>query len=275
MGEFQSYQVPPTIPGPDAPSKAPAKPETPVERPAHIPEKFWKDGKIDTEGWSKSYSELEKKQSTQKPANDPPKPASGEKPEDKKVDEKPKDETLQVDKPVDEIYVPGITKSQSEQFSKEFLESGQLSDASYEALAKAGYPRAAVDAHIRGIQAEQGQQQTVISEMKALAGGDEGYSAMSEWMTAELTDTELQEYNEAVNSGKKGVIKAAVQGMASRYKEAVGSAPNLLGGSNNSTQAGERFESRAEVSAAMRDPRYKTDEAYRQRVAQKLSRSSV
>jgi|TARA_Y100000296_G_scaffold35221_2_gene40802 hypothetical protein len=33
----------------------------PADRPDHIPEKFWKDGEIDTEGLAKSYTELEGK----------------------------------------------------------------------------------------------------------------------------------------------------------------------------------------------------------------------
>ena len=33
----------------------------PAERPEHIPEKFWKDGEVDTESLAKSYTELESK----------------------------------------------------------------------------------------------------------------------------------------------------------------------------------------------------------------------
>lgn len=36
-------------------------------RPEYIPEKFWKDGKVDSEGLAKSYTELEKAKATPPP----------------------------------------------------------------------------------------------------------------------------------------------------------------------------------------------------------------
>lgn len=264
MGETISYQAPADIPGPDAPTKAPAQGTStsegkPAERPAHIPEKFWKDGVVDVEGMSKAYAELEKKQSQPKP-------------DEKKGEEKQDD--LKVEKPTDEIYIPGVTKSQSDNYAKELIEAGQLSEKSYAELAKAGYPKQAVDAYLAGIRSEQASQEATANEMKAIAGGEDGYKAMSEWMVANLTDQELNDYNDAVRSGKKSVIKMAVESMTNRYRSEVGSDPKLLGGKSSNQAAGDRFESRTEMTDAMRDPRYKRDEAYRKRVADKIARSA-
>lgn len=37
----------------------PAMPQAPVEKPEYVPDKFWRDGKVDTEAMAKSYSGLE------------------------------------------------------------------------------------------------------------------------------------------------------------------------------------------------------------------------
>lgn len=295
MANGMRVDITPDIPGPTAPAakqpapdpngkskEAPA--EKPAERPADIPEKFWKDGKVDTEGLLKSYRELEKKNSSKPNGDLTVKKDDAPKPDDKSKDEKKDDKPADGDKSKDEkkddtkqddaeIYIPGVTKTDSEAYAKELNETGKLSDESYAKLAKAGYPKTLVDNHIRGIQAEMASQQTEEAEIKKIAGGQEGYQAMAEWMTANLDAEEIAEYDEAVTSGKKSVIKLAVESMHAKYKEAVGEEPNLLGGKGGTPPVGEAFMSRAEVTAAMRDPRYKTDQAYRDTVAKKLSRS--
>ena len=270
MGEVHRVEVTPDIPGPEAPAKE--QPQAPPqgkseERPAWLPEKFWKDGKADYEGLAKSYGELEKG----KPSQEAPKQ------DGLNVEKKDQPSGEQTPKAGDEqaaqSSIPGVTQEQSQQYWNELSTEGKLSDKSYEALAKAGYPKTVVDAYIKGIQAEQSTQASEISEVKKLAGGDEGYAAMADWMSTNLSAEELAEYNEAVNSGKKSVVKLAVQGMHARYTEAMGGPePKLLGGKPGAEQ-GDVFRSHAEVTAAMRDRRYKTDEGYRQHVAKKLARS--
>lgn len=276
MGDVHRIEIPPTITGSEAPSKE--KPSgqqaNTVERPAWLPEKFWKDSKADYEGLAKSYGELEKKgTATKQPGDlsigekkptgeDTPKAGEGDKAGDTKEDTVAKSSVI-----------PGVTQEQSAQYWNELTNNGQLSEKSYVELEKQGYPKTVVDAYIRGIQAEQSQVQGAVSEIKKLAGGDEGYAAMAEWMSANLGAAELAEYNEAVNSGKKGAIKAAVQNMHNRYKAEMGEDPKLLNGQGNKPTGGDVFTSQAEVTAAMHDPRYKKDAAYRKAVTEKIGRS--
>lgn len=268
--------ITPVVSGPEAPAKvAPQttpqeKPQEtpqakPAERPAHVPEKFWKNGQIDTEAWSKSYGELEKKQSAEVKPDLSVKPKEGESPQEKKPDE---------GAPSVEAPIPGLTADQTTKFQSELVDGGALSEASYAELAKAGYSKFAVDTYIRGIQADQANAATQVASMKQLAGGEEGYSAMSDWMATNLSPAELQDYNDAVSSSKPSLVKMAVQGMHTKYTEAMGGkAPNLLSGKGNNPATGDVFRSQSEVSAAMRDKRYRTDDAYRKDVADKLARS--
>ena len=228
------------------------------KRPDYIPEKFWKGDSVDVEQLAKSYAELEKKLSTSKQETQPPKS------EQLTVEQQPQSQVPSI---------PGVSADQAKQWYQELSEKGQLSDEAYTTLEKAGYPRAVVDAYIRGLRAESVLQETEIASIKAIAGGDEGFSRMAEWMKATLSDEELGEYNAAVNSGNKSVVAFAVREMYRRYSDAVGARqPNLLSG-KTAAASSDIFRSQHEIVMAMRDPRYQHDEAYRREVAEKISRS--
>ncbi len=264
------------VPAEEAPANAPDSHLVPmIERPEYVPEKFYKDGHVDVKALAQSYGELEKKQSTATPAATKQDVKPGEaKPEVKPGETPPAP-------PVPEATIPGVTQENLTKYTKEITEGGKLTDGSYEELAKAGYSKAFVDAYVRGLQTDSlvegariadGQ----INEIKASIGGDEVLAPMLEWAKTNLTEPELKEYNEAVSSGNVAKVKLAVTGLHGLYQKEVGSSPDLLGGTPPGGSAiGDVFESTAQVRAAINDPRYKTDEAYRQSVASKIGRSSV
>jgi len=65
-----------------------------------------------------------------------------------------------------------------------------------------------------------------------------------------------------------------VSGLTQKYQAAEGVDPSLIGGqATNST--GGTYDSWAQVTSDMRDPRYESDPAYRQTVTSKLARSNV
>lgn len=285
MGDTHRVDIPPVITGPVAPVKGEQPPSAPAgSRPDYIPEKFWKDGKVDTEGLAKSYAELEKSRSKpvveqpkgeQKPTDGEQKPKEGEQ-KPKEGEQKPKEgEEKPKDQPQGEqTAIPGVTQEQATKYWGE-LSQGNLSEASYGELAKAGYPKAMVDSYIRGIQAEQAEGASFATDVKKIAGGDSGYAAMSEWMSANMPAEEVTEYNKVMNSGNKLAINAAVESVYQRYTKEVGSDPNLLSGRGNNPPAGDVFRSQAEITQSMRDPRYKKDAAFRQSVQDKIKRSGV
>jgi len=138
-------------------------------------------------------------------------------------------------------------------------------------LEEAGFPRSLVEIYIQG---QEALAQSATNEMYSLAGGEDGYKTMMTWAAENLNSSEIEAYNATVDSGDAGIIRLAVQGMVARYRSEVGTEPNLVEGTTGAISGG-RFESAAEVTAAMRDPRYQNDPAYRQRVAQMMARSSV
>ena len=158
-----------------------------------------------------------------------------------------------------------------ETLSEEFAKDGKLADGSYKSLEKAGIPKEYVDRFIAGQQAIADQQSASVKNM---VGGAESYDAMSEWAGNNLSETEKQAYNTAVNSKDLEAVKLAVVGLKARYAQSTGSEPKLVEGKASPSGA-QGFASWAQVTQAMSDPRYAKDPAYQAEVKNKLANSKI
>jgi hypothetical protein len=155
--------------------------------------------------------------------------------------------------------------------SAEYMETGGLSEGSYEALKEAGYPREVVDAYIRGVQAQSSElAEKDVNEVLSVAGGREKYGQIMEWAGKNLSQEEQDAYNKAVRMGNKDVAKLATQGIVSRYEAEFGRTPKLVrgggGGNGNASTGGNTssggFSSRSDMVTAMSDKRYGRDPDY-------------
>ena len=154
-------------------------------------------------------------------------------------------------------------------FQQEYAENGTLSDEAYQALEEAGLPEAMVDSWIEGQNAVAAQ---MTSNMQSLVGGADEYSAMVQWAADNLPEAEVDAFNATMETQDADLIKFAIQGLSARYR--TNAEPSLLQGGTGEVSGG-KFNSNAELTAAMRDPKYAQDPAYRQAVADKLARSSL
>lgn len=155
---------------------------------------------------------------------------------------------------------------------QEFATAGALSEDSYKLLETAGIPKDRVDAYIAGQLALAAAHD---AEGFALAGGKEQYQAMGEWARVNLPPAEVQAFDDAVTSGDSAKMKQAILALKSQYAEAAGSMPQLNNGIPAGTGGESAFASRAEVTAAMRDPRYGRDPAYRAMVERRIGLMDV
>tara|TARA_B100000029_G_scaffold64742_1_gene57959 strand:+ start:1293 stop:2063 length:771 start_codon:yes stop_codon:yes gene_type:complete len=105
------------------------------------------------------------------------------------------------------------------------------------------------------------------------AGGEAEYSRLTNWATKNLSENKLDAFNKIVNNGEALAIQMAVAGLRSEYENQEGYEGRMLQG--KAARTVDAFRSQAEVVAAMNDPRYERDEAYRQDVYDKLERSNV
>lgn len=157
-------------------------------------------------------------------------------------------------------------------------QTGVLQDDDYSQLEDAGFTRDMVDAYLSGLnyKAAQDSQFTAkeIAAIKEEYGGESQYSAMIQWASQNLAKEEVDAFNQVVNTQPLNVAKLAIAGLHAKYTAAEGREPKLIGG-KSSKASGQRFESTAQLVAAMSDPRYQADPAYRRSVEEKLRRSSI
>ena len=113
-----------------------------------------------------------------------------------------------------------------------------------------------------------------ITEIKQAAGGDKAYANVINWAKSNLDSSQTEAFDEVVNTGSIAAIKLAVAGLKAEYEKANGVEGRMVTG-KAPTNSGDIFRSQAELVAAMNDPRYDRDPAYRQDVVEKLDRSNL
>jgi len=113
-----------------------------------------------------------------------------------------------------------------------------------------------------------------ISELKGMAGGEKEYERVIGWATSNLPQKEQDMFDSVIDRGDPQAAYFAVQALMSKYKDAVGSEGDLITGKAPSN-VGSTFQSQPEVVAAMSDPRYDSDPAYRRQIMEKLERSNI
>ena len=107
-----------------------------------------------------------------------------------------------------------------------------------------------------------------------MVGGDKAYKSMIEWAGQNFTKEEVSMYDGVMESGDPNAIFFAVQALQARYSDNVGSDGQLLTG-KGAENTDDSFKSQAELVAAMSDPRYDKDPAYRQNLMRRLENSDV
>jgi len=105
------------------------------------------------------------------------------------------------------------------------------------------------------------------------AGGEAAYQQLTSWAAENLSEAHMDAFNSVVNNGEALAIQMAVAGLKSEYENQEGYEGRMLTG--KAARTSDAFRSQAEVVAAMADPRYDRDEAYRQDIYDKLERSNV
>jgi hypothetical protein len=114
--------------------------------------------------------------------------------------------------------------------------------------------------------------QQEITELKGVVGGEQNYSNMIDWAQKSLNEQEVQMFDAVMANGDPLAAFFAVRSLAYAYNDAVGYDGNVVQG-KAPRQNTDQFRSQAEVVAAMGDPRYEDDPAYRRDIMEKLERS--
>lgn len=161
--------------------------------------------------------------------------------------------------------------------SSEWYETGQLSEETLEGLSQMTSSEL-VEAYIES-QANQESASVSLSDqqvnsIKDQVGGEEQYNTLVTWAGENLDQGAVEGFDALIETGNAKAIELAVAGLKSMYEAQNGSDGRLVTGKAPRT-AGQTFKSQAEVVAAMSDPRYDRDPAYRQQIMTKLESSNV
>jgi uncharacterized protein YrzB (UPF0473 family) len=107
-----------------------------------------------------------------------------------------------------------------------------------------------------------------------MVGGDKAYKSMLDWASENFSKEEIEMYDGVMESGNANSIYYAIQALQARYNDSVGTDGQTLTG-RGAADSDDSFKSQAELVAAMSDPRYDRDPAYRKDLMRRLENSDV
>jgi len=205
--------------------------------------------------------------------------------EDQPQTEEEQTETNDTEFNAEEFYGDGLASVLEEvgidaqEISTRFTESGEISEDDYTKLGEAGFSKQVIDTYLDGLRGtSEGTAEEIatsqIQGIKDSIGGDESYNQMVSWALENLPAEDQKAFNKVTESADAPIIKMAVQGLYSQYKNAMGVEPNLVSGKASSSGP-TPYRSTAEVVTAMSDPRYGKDVTYTEDVQRRLGGSDV
>lgn len=154
---------------------------------------------------------------------------------------------------------------------EEYQNNGELSQKTYEALEKAGYPKEVIQGFVETRKAiDNKYAQDVMNHV----GGEKDFRELQTWMKGNLSKAELDAYNEAVNSDNLNAVKLILDGIQAKRVAKQGTRKATFIGNVASKSALKGFSGRDEMIKAMSDPRYGIDRAYTISVERKMSLSN-
>ena len=193
----------------------------------------------------------------------------------------PEGEQLQ---PQEEEETQEVEYSDTEQFvldaTAEWEENGELSDETYKMFTEMS-SQDLVDAYMNLYENGSPQQETrdltdsEVSQIKNFAGGQEAYGNLMQWASENVAPAYVEAFDQIVDSGDPAVIQLAVAGLMATQQEQQGYEGRMYSGTSAYESSAPAFRSQAELVAAMNDPRYDNDPAYRQDVFDALERSQL
>lgn len=229
--------------------------------PAWLPDKF-----NTPEDMAKAYHELERKLSSSNESvssNDEVTP-----PPQTQIQTQPPYQIKEVQEAQKTLQESGLDYNK---YAVEYSETGKLSEDSYKELSEKGMSTDMVNSWIKGQEAiqEKIQQQAFES-----VGGENNYNSLVDWAGKTLSDQEINAFNRALESPNVEDSMFAIKSLHAQFKLQNGNMPNLIQGTTGTPSSGS-FQSLAQMTEAMKDPRYRNDPVFREEVSKKLESSNL
>ena len=203
--------------------------------------------------------------------------------EEDQATEETEEQTQEEEFNAEEYYGDGLASVLEEvgidaqDITQRFTDTGEISEDDYSKLSEAGFSKQVVDTYLDGLRGvgegdEIPTQQ--IQNIKDSVGGDQAYEQMADWCQQNLSEQEIKAFDKITETADAPVIQLAVEGLYTRYQNAMGVEPDLVTG-RPAASGPNPYRSTAEVQAAMSDPRYGKDVTYTENVYSRLNNSNV
>ena len=165
----------------------------------------------------------------------------------------------------------------AQDITQRFTDTGEISEDDYSKLGEAGFSKQVVDTYLDGLRG-MGEGDEIptqqIQNIKDSVGGDQAYEQMADWCQQNLSEQEIKAFDKITETADAPVIQLAVEGLYTRYQNAMGVEPDLVTG-RPAASGPNPYRSTAEVVAAMSDKRYGKDVSYTEDVQRRLDGSDV
>ena len=116
--------------------------------------------------------------------------------------------------------------------------------------------------------------QSDVEQLYGVVCGKENYTNMIDWAVQNSGEKEVNMFDTVMERGDPLAAFFAVRSLAYRYNDAVGYDGKVVTG-KAAKSGNDELKSQAEVVAAMGDPKYESDPAYRRAIMEKLERSDI
>ena len=183
--------------------------------------------------------------------------------DDDSGDEAPSDEAPSDDQVKDVVEAAGL---KVEDLKQQIIENGELDASAKEALVKNGIPEALVDDYVA---LAQDKLQSNTHAAFEYVGGEEVWSQMSAWALENLPEAEIAKHNEMLAGDDWKVAMDILKQKMGAASPTAGEG-DLVSSDSTGAPGSVGFKSIAEQTAAINDPRYRTDPTYRQQVQQRI-----
>ena len=160
-----------------------------------------------------------------------------------------------------------------EELSNKLGETQTLESADYEQLQGIGIPKEVIDSYLQLLATGNEAAQT---QAISYAGGPEAMDQLFGWAQQNLTEDEIGNYNNILASPNWRMAIDSLRvasGSNTETTNEVAREPELVEG-QSSISSGTGFASTQEMMAAMSDPKYKSDPAFRNQVRMRVGRSN-
>lgn len=152
------------------------------------------------------------------------------------------------------------------QLQEEYNRTGEISKETREKLQAAGIPDEMTDSFIEG---QKAKVEAFYNDISTAVGGREEMNTVIDWARKNITKEEAQSIDAVTDPT---ILKIILKDLKNRMEDKEGKVPEQLTGSGN-TPPVNVYASLAEMKADISDPRYRKDEAFRDRVLKKIKES--